>query len=239
MKMSDNDINALEFYLTQPHACSYLENQQAVSLIVDPAATIDTSRYSALSGYGFRRSGAHVYRPQCPDCKACIPVRIPVADFKPKRTQKRILRRNEDMSVHRIKPEFSDEHFALYLRYQTCRHPGGGMDDPNPDKYMGFIKSPAIETLLYEFRQGADLMAVAVVDQLTQALSSVYTFYDPRAKNRSLGVYTLLWTIEEAQRLRLNWLYLGYWIAECPKMSYKDQYRPLEAFVEGHWSRLP
>ena len=103
--------------------------------------------------------------------------------------------------------------------------------------YQSFLLCAGLDTLLYEFRSGEQLLAVAVTDPLEQGLSAVYTFYDPDQAARSLGRYSILWQIHEARRLGLPWLYLGYWIKECRKMSYKDEYRPLETFRHGHWSR--
>lgn len=229
-------IGTLAFYATTPHACGYLAGRSAATLLADPRAPVDTRTYSALIDYGFRRSGEHIYRPRCEHCQACIPVRLAVADFQPSRIQKRIRRRNQDLEVRRVAAVRSDEHFALYQRYLAQRHTGGGMDDPDPDNYLSFLVSRCIDTDFYEFRLHGQLLAVAVVDHLQQGLSAVYTFFDPQHAKRSLGVYAVLWQIEETKRLNLTWLYLGYWIKESPKMSYKAQYQPLEMYQDGQWS---
>jgi arginine-tRNA-protein transferase len=133
---------------------------------------------------------------------------------------------------------FDQEHFDLYRRYTRLRHPGGGMDTDEPAQYRGFLISPWADTRFVEFRKEGRLLAVAVTDVMNQGLSAVYTFFDPDEPRRSLGVYAVLWQIDYARREGLPWVYLGYWIAETAKMSYKTRYRPLEAYLGGEWRRL-
>jgi arginine-tRNA-protein transferase len=229
------DTQALDFYLTPEHECSYLPEQMAQTLFADPAVRIGTGMYSELIKFGFRRSGTHVYRPRCPLCDACIPIRIPAANFLPSRSQRRNWQRNADLDVVAAPNEYRDEHFMLYRRYMHSRHHGGGMDTPDPEKYSEFLINPYIEGVFYEFRLDGRLLGVAVVDVLNDALSAVYTFFDPDEAARGLGVYALLWQIEQAKKSGLEHVYLGYWIKACQKMAYKDQYRPFEVFRDGSW----
>lgn len=224
-----------EIFLSMPHPCSYLPGRTATSMFLDPRQPLDSRQYAAFMRLGFRRSGDLVYRPHCRDCNACIPVRIPVDRFRANRGQRRIWKRNQDLSVITRPPQFSQEHFDLYQRYQAMRHPGGGMDDPDPQKYINFLGSRHIDTVFYEMRWREKLLGLAVTDILPDGLSAVYTFFDPEETRRSLGVYAVLWQVEQAAAHQLPWLYLGYWIKECPKMSYKANYRPLEVFLNGHW----
>lgn len=227
----------MDFYLAGPHPCNYLTDRSASTLYADPYQPVSTALYSRLIAHGFRRSGEHLYRPHCHGCEACIPVRIPVAEFSARRNQLRTWRRNQDLTVQAAPHTRQPEHFQLYQRYLASRHPGGGMDDTSPDHYQNFLLCEGLDTRLYEFRSGEQLLAVAVTDHLEQGLSAVYTFYDPDHPGRSLGNYAILWQIQQARRLGLPWLYLGYWIKECRKMSYKDEYRPLEIYRHGRWSR--
>ncbi len=227
-----------EMFLSMPHPCSYLPGRVATSLFVDPRAPIDGATYASYMRLGFRRSGDLVYRPHCRDCQACVPVRVPTATFQPSRSQRRILTRNRDLRVTAHAPAYDSEHFALYLRYQKSRHAGGGMDDPDPQKYTNFLLSRHVQTVFYEFKLRARLVGVAVVDHLPDGLSAVYTFFDPAEQRRSLGVFAVLWQIQRARELKLPWVYLGYLIRECAKMSYKENYRPLEAYLDGHWRPL-
>lgn len=199
---------------------------------------MDTNTYSALAEIGFRRSGGHVYAPHCPHCQACVPVRLPVALFQPNRKQRRTRNTRLSLSTTVTEPLFREEQFALYQRYLAARHAGGGMDDPDPEKYLEFLSSDWSQTEFVEFRCDNQLIAVAVQDVLSRGLSSVYTFFEPGFTDLSLGHYALLWQIEEAQRRNLAWLFLGYWIEDCQKMSYKQEYRPIELFQKGRWQRL-
>jgi len=241
-----------DLYLSMPHPCSYLAGRTSTIVFVDPHRPLDTSRYADFVRQGFRRSGELVYRPYCQGCAACVPVRIPVPRFRPSRGQRRVWKRNTDVRVT-IRPAiFSPEHFSLYRHYQAGRHAGSTMDDPDPEKYIGFLRSPHIETMFCELRvadppvdasaaqsrSDGTLLGVAVTDVLPDALSAVYTFYDPDEQARGLGVYAILWQIAEAQRRGLSWVYLGYWIAQSPKMAYKTNFRPLEILRDGQWTTL-
>ncbi len=231
----------MAFFLSDAHGCSYLPERTAQTLFCDPHAPMNAALYDQLISKGFRRSGRYVYRPRCPACQACIPVRIPVALFTPDRSQRRTLARNQDLAVTPRAARFQSEHYELYRRYIQQRHPGGGMDQAGPEGYWEFLASPWARTYFYEFHRDRQLVAVAIVDHLDAGLSAVYTFYDPElAQQRGLGTYAVLWQIDYARQLGLKWVYLGYWIGACVKMSYKSRYYPLEAYWEDRWqSELP
>lgn len=231
-------LSALPFYVTPPHACSYLDDRQASTLFVDPAFALNMQQYSQLANLGFRRSGDHVYRPECMTCKLCIPVRIPVNAFRPNRSQKRCWRRNEDIQISRVDAVFREEHFKLYRRYMSSRHAGGGMDNNDPEAYQSLIAARWCNSELIEFRLQQELLAVAVVDQFPQGLSAVYTFFDPDQGQRSLGVYAVLAEINLVQDAGQDCLYLGYWNPQSPKMAYKNSYAPLEFFDQQDWQSL-
>lgn len=199
----------------------------------------DTATYSMLSGHGFRRSGGHIYRPKCPSCNACIPIRVPVAEFKLRRAHRRNLRLNSDLSIHAREPVYDPEHFDLYSRYVRARHAGGGMENPDPDSYMDFLTANWATTTFYEFKRGPKVYAVAVVDHLEDGLSAVYTFFDPEKPHRGLGRYAILQEIAIAQTLEMKWLYLGYWIDACRKMAYKTEFSPHQCYVNGAWRSPP
>jgi arginine-tRNA-protein transferase len=148
-----------------------------------------------------------------------------------------VWRKNEDLTVSLVAPVFKSEHFDLYCRYQNSRHEGGGMDNPTPKNYIEFLTSNWSRTGFYEFRLDEQLLAIAVVDRLKTGLSAVYTFFDPDYSARSLGAYAILWEIEKAKLMNLDNLYLGFWIKDCQKMSYKMQYQPLEYYSQGKWQK--
>ncbi|MEX2488208.1 MAG: arginyltransferase [Pseudomonadales bacterium] len=228
-------LSELRFFATPPHDCSYLEGREATTLVVDPLAKVDTKLYTALSEMGFRRSGNHIYRPYCQACSACIPVRIPVERFEIRRRQRRIWKKNGDLVVSTMLPAMTDEYFHLYRDYIDHRHPDGDMYPADADQFESFLVDGRPEARFYEFRDQEKLLAIAVADELDNGLSAIYTFFDPTVTERSLGVYAILWLIEETGRLGKQYLYLGYWIKDCQKMSYKTDYKPIELFVNNHW----
>ena len=233
-----SSMRDLKVYTTYPHSCSYLEDQEATTLFVDPRQRVDKQLYSNLSLLGFRRSGNHIYRPHCTYCDACIPARIPVAQFAPKRGQRRTWNRNSDLMAQRTDDIRDDAAFNLYRRYIELRHAEGDMYPPDREQYESFLNNAWDCTHYYRFYDKGTLVALAVVDELVDGLSAIYTFFEPDAHKRSLGVYAILWQIEAARDMGLDYLYLGYWIRDCQKMSYKSDYRPLELYVKSRWTTL-
>jgi len=238
MNSNSQEIN---LYRSELHTCNYLEDKQASSLFIDPNLDLDIETYSFLVENGFRRSGAHVYKPFCHKCSNCIAIRLDVQKFQPKRSQKRCQKNNRYLKVTSHRAEFNQEHYQLYEKYLYGRHPGGGMDDTSVEKYLEFLTSNWSITEFFEFRDQDKLLAVAVTDVLMDGLSAVYTFFepDPEYRKLSLGVNAILWQIQETKRRGLKWLYLGYWIPQNRKMSYKNQYQPAEYFWDGRWHLNP
>lgn len=228
---------SLELLISAQHPCNYLPDRLARTVFMDPQAEMDPRLYGLLAAHGFRRSGPHVYRPQCEGCRACVPLRVPVREFRADKGQKRVARVNRDLDFRLRPAEFDAEHFSLYTRYLAARHPGGGMDGQGEAEYRQFVLCGWGKTFLFEFRHQGRLVAVAVTDAMPDAFSAVYTFYEPELDRRSLGTYSILAQIEEARRCGLDWLYLGYWIAESRKMSYKERFRPHETLGSEGWKR--
>ncbi|BBL75184.1 arginyltransferase [Methylomagnum ishizawai] len=229
-------MKSIPLYLGYEHDCDYLPGRRARMAYVSPRVALDPVLYTRLAASGFRRSGDLVYRPHCLDCSACIPVRIPVARFQPSRAQRRVAKLNADLRVVRKYDVFDERHYRLYMRYLESRHADGHMALSSPEDYIQFVGSDWGDTGLYEFLEGDELRAVAVVDHLSDGLSAVYTFYDPGVPRRSLGTQAVLWQIDEARRRGLPWVYLGFWISGCRKMAYKDAFRPFEVLREGGWT---
>ena len=229
----------IKVYTTGPHNCSYLPGREATTLFLDPGAAVDEQLYSRLSQQGFRRSGPHLYRPHCTHCKACIPARIVVDGFQPRRSQKRTWQQNRDLVVSEVKSIADGEYFELYRRYIENRHRGGDMYPPLRDQYESFLTNEWGVTSYFSMVLRGQLLCVSVVDRLDDGLSAIYTFFEPQQQHRSLGAYAILWQIEWARELGLSYVYLGYWIRQCRKMAYKIDYRPLELYFNGRWSALP
>ncbi len=229
----------LRLFLSQPHPCSYLEEREATDLFIDPAVPMNSLIYTQLAQQGFRRSGSHIYRPHCAQCNECKPVRLNTEQFQPNRQQRRTWKKNSDLTVIATPTPNRTEHMALYGHYIKSRHQGGGMDEFEGDSPFTFFLGEWSDTLFYEFRnQQQQLLAVAVSDLLQDGLSAVYSYFDPEASQRSLGVMCVLWQIEQARQMQLPHLYLGYWIKDCQKMSYKNQYQPLEWYDGNCWQSL-
>ncbi|MES3006455.1 MAG: arginyltransferase [Pseudomonadota bacterium] len=238
--MSSEDLTTLRFYQTTAHDCSYLDGQQAATVFMDPEQPLTATLYSRLITAGFRRSGTHLYRPACEHCQACISCRVRVRDFTPGKRFKRVWRRNQDIVALDLSASaLNDPQFyELYARYITLRHADGDMYPPSREQFQSFIKASTPTTRFHGFFVKGELVAVCILDELDHGLSAMYTFFEPEIPARSLGVYVILWQIEKARRLNLPYLYLGYWIKGCEKMSYKTDYRPLELLVANRWTLL-
>ncbi|MCS4503214.1 Aspartate/glutamate leucyltransferase [wastewater metagenome] len=237
--MTEGAPRRLAAYLTGEEPCPYLPDRQARTAFLDPEAAMSPALYGQLLAMGLRRSGAYVYRPLCPGCSACESLRIPVAAFRPRRRQRRARRAAAGWRVEVSPAHYDPAHYALFRRYIDSRHPEGGMADTDEAAYRRFLFADWCDTELIELHDGDHRVAVAVTDRVPDALSAVYTFFNPAYSFASPGTVAILLQLERAAALGLDWLYLGYWIAQAPTMRYKSEFTPHERFEpDGQWYRI-
>ncbi|MFM9834540.1 MAG: arginyltransferase [Methylophilaceae bacterium] len=238
---SEQHLQKLQFYVTTPYKCGYLPNKLAQSLIAAPHHLIDTEIYSSLVQQGFRRSGKFAYRPHCELCNACVPVRVVLNQFKPKRNQARAFKKHASLSVRILPMAFHQSHFELYANYQSLRHASDETFNTNntlddEEQYRQFLCQSNVESLLVEFRdEKHQLKIVSVADIVRDGISAVYTFYDANDTKSSYGTHSIMWLIDWTKSLGLPYLYLGYWIQNSQKMAYKQQFKPQEKLIDGEW----
>lgn len=224
------------FFATPPTPCPYLPGRFERKVVTLLAGEDPDRLHHALSQAGFRRSQDLAYRPACDDCSACVPVRIPVGVFTPNRSLARVIARNRTIVGRKLLPVASVEHFRVFRRYLLSRHAGGGMADMDYGDYRAMVEDTPVETHLFEFRHpDSRLYGVCLTDRMADGISLVYSFFDPDFSATSPGSFMILWHVEEARRLGLDYVYLGYWIAESNKMAYKTRFQPLERLDAEGW----
>lgn len=238
MLMGMGESESLRLFHTGLHPCGYWPERTARDLVLDPRDPRLPRFYAQALEWGFRRSGDIVYRPHCQGCRACVAVRIPIGGFQPNRSQRRCLARNADVDARVLPAERSEEQLDLYRRYLRTRHPGGGMDGHGAAEFDQFLVGSWTHGRFLELRARRRLLAVAATDLVDDALSAVYTFFDPDESARGLGTLAILRQIEWARREGRRHLYLGYWIDGHGKMDYKRRFRPLESFDGRRWRPL-
>lgn len=232
-------LDARFFFATAPLPCPYLEGRLERRVVTELVGRDAAALHDALTHAGFRRSHAIVYAPACTGCDACVPLRIVARDFRPTRTQKRVGRRNRAFEVREQPPIATAEQFDLFVRYQNRRHADGDMANMDYDDFRALIEDTPVETAMVEVRDGDGVLAAAVLaDRIEDGLSAVYSFYDPARETDSLGTFMILWLVERARALRLPYVYLGFWIADCRKMSYKSKFSPVEARGKDGWAPM-
>ena len=234
--MTAQGNSTARFYYSMPSPCPYIDGRMERRIFVDLTGPQAVLSYDLLSEAGFRRSLGFAYRPACPGCNACVAVRIPVDQFAMTRQWRRVLARNADLSGEFRPAVATAEQYALFSRYQVGRHRDGEMARMDFEDYRTMIEVGAIASNVLEVRdRHGNLMGACLIDRMGRGYSAVYSFYEPETPARSLGSYLILWLVEEARRNGLDHVYLGYWIQNSDKMSYKVRFQPLEALTREGW----
>lgn len=233
-----------EFYVTAPQPCPYLSGRLERKLFTHLTHDKAPALVDNLLKGGFRRSQNIAYMPYCDACSACVPVRILVEEFSPRRSLYRIARANHDVVTARMEPTPSAEQYALFRSYIDARHGDGGMAEMSVLDYSLMVEDSVVETSVTEYRLRPDaetgespLVGVSLCDRLSDGISMVYSFYDPELQARSLGTYMILEQVEYARSLKLPFVYLGYWIDGSRKMRYKNRFQPQEHLTSKGWVR--
>lgn len=243
--MTDQPRDTPQFFLTSPSPCPYLPGRQERKVFTHLVGKRAIQLNEILTQGGFRRSQSIAYRPACEGCRACVSVRVPVADFTPSRSFRRVIAANEDL-VARMVPAVPDaEQYSLFRRYLEARHSDGGMVDMSVLDYASMIEDTHVETRLVEYRRvpgkgesRGELVGVVLTDMLSDGLSMVYSFYDPHLPQRSLGSFLILDHIAKTRAFGLPYLYLGYWVEGSQKMAYKARFLPQERLGAAAWERV-
>lgn len=221
-------------YETDNGPCPYLPNRRWVTHTF-AVPTLPSEIYERMISDGWRRSGTFFYQNHCPGCNECRPIRIPVAEFRPSKSQRRIQRRNEDITVEVVPNKFYREVFDLYTVYQEERH---GRDETSRESgFRRFLCDSSVTTVQMHYRQENRLVGVGWVDELSDALSSVYFIFDPEESRRSLGTFSVMEEIRRADELGISYHHLGFYVRDSRKMAYKANFFPHELLIEGRWVR--
>ncbi|HTV89992.1 MAG TPA: arginyltransferase [Stellaceae bacterium] len=226
-----------QFFATAPVPCPYVPGRAERKLIVELEGCAAPEFYDELSRAGFRRSHRFAYRPACRACAACVPVRIAVERFAHSRSTRRVRNANAGLAVRLLPPRATVELFRLFLAYQRRRHGDSDMATMSYGEFRNMVEDTSLRTALVESRDAdGALVGVSLIDRLDDGISAVYSFFDPGRPQQSLGTWCILWLVEECRRRSLPYVYLGYWIAESPKMAYKARFPALERLVDGNWT---
>ncbi|MAU45764.1 MAG: arginyltransferase [Rhodobacteraceae bacterium] len=231
---------APQFYVTAPQACPYLPGRMERKLFTALQGDNAEKLNDSLSKQGFRRSQNVLYRPSCSDCAACLSARIDVRRFEPTKSQRRTLRRNDNLARRASSPWATEDQFSLFRRYLDARHADGGMADMDIFEFAAMVEETPIRSRVVEYtdRESGALKAVCLTDVLDDGVSMVYSFYEPELQRKSLGTWMILDHVEIAREAGLPYVYLGYWVPGSPKMGYKAQFGALEVYRRGRWERM-
>jgi arginine-tRNA-protein transferase len=215
-------------------SCSYLPDREAHTFFLAPSPA-SAPPYRELMDQRFRRSGSYFYRPACPACEACQPIRVDIARFQPRKEQRRCGKRNIDLTVIWQERGLDPDRLALFQRYE--HHVHERLSDLGDAAELMWEDGGVAGGEFHARDARGTLIAVSIVDRFNDALSSVYCYYDPDQPRRSLGTFMVLSEIEFCRKNQLDWLYLGFLVRGCRKMEYKARFLPHEVLEHGEWVR--
>jgi leucyl-tRNA---protein transferase len=230
-------METLFTFVSPPGPCEYLPNQ-TWQIQYETVGGITPGEYMERLRHGWRRFGHSMFRPACASCRMCQSLRVPVATFRPSRSQTRALTAN--LGTVRIDvgtPRVSQAKADLYAKFHRYQHDAKGWPAPerSADALMSFVDNPfPTEEWCYYVEER--LIAVGYVDRLPEGLSAIYYFYDPAERHRSLGTFNVLSILAAARERQLPHVYLGYYVEGCGSLEYKGRFRPNEVLTpRGTW----
>ena len=246
--MTRHSRDTPQFYLTAPSPCPYLPGKEERKVFTHLVGERAGELNDLLTHGGFRRSQSIAYRPACDTCRACVSVRVVASEFRPSRNMRRVMERNADIVGDMRTSSPTSEQYSVFRAYLDSRHRNGGMADMTVLDYAMMVEDSHVQTRVVEYRRrGPDsgitgrgsgqLLAVTLVDVLSDGLSMVYSFFDPEEGDRSLGTFMILDHIARARRMGLDYVYLGYWVRGSHKMDYKGRFLPQERLMPEGWQR--
>lgn len=216
--------------------CPYLEGRTSRLPLRIPARALERHELEMRLARGDRRQGLFLYRPACPGCVACEPIRLDLERFVPNRSQRRTLKRGDlELSVELGEPVADLERVALYNRHKALRGLSAGQGEVDVRSYREFLAMTCCDTLEIRYRRDGVLVGVAIADRSSEALSAVYCYYEPTLERLGLGTYSILKQLELCRLWGLRYLYLGLYIAESTHMRYKARFLPHERLLDGKW----
>ena len=210
--------------------CPYLEGKEWISYLIQ-SRNLDPFSYESLLNQGFRRSGSIFYKNNCQDCSECVSLRIRVADFKPSKSQRKIINKNSDLVITQEHSQFDQEAFELYLKFTQSRYGNSGTEE----EFRNFLANNSFDTWMMKYYLEGKMIGVGWIDILANSISSVYFAFDPNFANRSLGTFSVVQEIELCKKMNFNYLHLGFWVEDCQAMSYKNRFKPFELLSSGQW----
>lgn len=219
-------------------ACPYRSGQEARCPRYRPFGRLSPGQLDLLLEGGYQRVGTALFRTACPLCRACEPVRVPVADFRRSRSQERVWRRNQDLRVTLESPGVSFERVHLWNRHRMERGLLMSEADQDPRVYAGWLAESCATTVEVRYHVGRQLVAVSLLDLGRRAANSAYHYFDPEMERRSLGVYSVLHEIELCRERGIEHYYLGLWAADADALRYKSNYYPHERLIGNSWTRF-
>ncbi|MDM8521376.1 arginyltransferase [Anaerolineales bacterium HSG6] len=205
--------------------CSYLPNRQK-QFQYFLGTNVSAEEISWLLARGWRKFGIYYFRPVCPTCRACIPLRVQVADFKPSKSQRRILKKNSMIGIRFVPRKYSERAFEIYQDHSINRF----SEPKKKETFKASFYRPSCPGLQSEYYLNGEMIALGFLDQGEDGLSSVYFVFDTSYSELGLGTFSILKEIEYAKKQGVAYYYLGYYIEACGSMAYKDRFKPREHY---------